>query len=312
MSCCLAAALLLVGCGDGVDAGSSDGGGTTSATASGGGGATASGGGGGSGGAGVGPICPAPEPKHENNETYMDWVEAVYIDQLGKPAADVMTTICALNGCGQPVVSDADGKMKVFGTGKAQYDYRFNVGYRSWLFAKLVAVIPTSPSHDFGVVRVIRLAPFEEGAVILAGQQAMHGGVSLELEAGASVIHDGLVYDEDQRGLRGAVVNLADFEVAQFPVLDPSLDLQVLISVMPNGTHICPAAKLGFDNVAGWPAGMEVDLYINGNKTFEHHAPYGLWAQVSDAVVSEDAAEVVTKDGQGVELLGTFAATPKK
>ncbi len=55
---------------------------------------------------------------------------------------------------------------------------------------------------------------------------------------------------------------------------------------MPNGTHICTAAKLAFDNVAGWSAGTQVAIYLNGNKTFGHYVPYGLWSQVADAVVS--------------------------
>jgi len=96
------------------------------------------------------------------------------------------------------------------------------------------------------------------------------------------------------------------------PSVDTADGIEVLIGTSPVGTHICPGAEMSFDNVAGWAAGAEVELLLNGAKAFDHYVPYGEWDVIAEAVVSDDGLVVTTKAGQGVETLATFGARPKR
>jgi hypothetical protein len=305
------AAFLALGaaCSDDTDNGTG-GNGSGATGASGGSGGAGATGGGATGGAG--PECEAPEPAHMGEVDTVDSISADYVDQNDMPAEGVQTTVCGTNICSEPVDSAADGTVTVDASGIASFnDPRFNASQNALDYAKLSALIPTKPAHDFGQVRVIRMPPPAMGVEITAGAEASQGGVTLNVPAGAVVDHDEIDVPEAYRVLRGAVLDITSYPASEFPSVPASLGIEVLVVAMPLGTHICPAAELRFDNVAGWAAGTEVDIYINGAKTFEHYAPYGEWAIVAEAVVSADGMEVVTTAETGVETLGTFGAAPR-
>lgn len=277
------------------------------------GGGDAAGGAGGTGAAGAGPSCPAPEPAPLGQVMRVETLHASLIDQDGKPAENVQCTSCGTNLCGGPAMSDAQGEVTVTGPGAEQHDPRFNVGYNGLGYAKMAALIPMTPSYDFGLVRVVRLPSFSEGAPLLPGQAATSQGVTITPPADAVIDFDEILFpDEAQHRFIAALVDIRTVDPAELPFVDPALGLEVLIGTGALETHICPAAALRFENVAGWPAGTEVDILMNGTKTFQNYAPYGQWAVVASAVVDAGGANVTTKPGMGIESLGTFGARPKR
>lgn len=283
---------------------------------SGGSGNSATGGNGGSGAGSTGggeAACVEPEPAHMGEMAQVAGITASYIDQDGNVAAGVQTTVCGTNICSTPVESDANGDVAVDSSGIPMFtDPRFNAGHNAYEYAKLSGLIPTKPTTDFGTVRVIRMDDFSAGVAMAAGEAATQGGVTLSIAAGAEVSHSLVDYpEESQRMLRGAVVDITGWPASEKPQVDASLGIEVLVVAMPLGTHVCPGAEMTFDNVNSWAAGTEVDIYINGAKTFKHYAPYGQWAKVSEGVVSDDGTSVVTKEGMGIESLGTFGIALK-
>ena len=301
-------AFLVGGCGDDTASSSSstnngDGGSTTTNS----GGSNPS-----SGGAGMGGTdeeqCPAPSPAHEDITAAVDSITATYIDENGDPAEGVNTTVCGTNVCSSSVDSQANGTVVVPAGGTEFDSPRFNASHNALAYAKLSAKIPAFPTHEFGTVRVLSFVPFSQGVAIAAGQESSQGGVTLTVPADAVIEYDIISFMEDQRGLRGVLFDVTSVDAAEFPSLDPSLNLEVLIGVSPLATHICPGATLSFDNINDWAADADVEIFINGAKIFKHYAPYGEWAKIGDAKVSGDGNTVTTVEGPGIEVLGTFGA----
>lgn len=279
---------------------------------------TSTGGSGGGGGEGRNDCtpkdgCDAPEPAHMGEMAAVDSITVSFIDQDGAPAANVQTTICGTNICSDPANSDNQGAVTVDASGVDMFsDPRFNAGHNGLDYAKLSGLIPTKPTHAFGTVRVIRMPGFAEGVALNPGETATQGGVSITIAAEGELQHSCVDYaEESMRVLRGAVVDISTWTEAETPQVDPTLGIEVLVVAMPLGTHICPGAEMSFENVRSYAANSEVDIYINGAKTFKHYAPYGQWAKISEGVVSADGMTITTKAGMGIESLGTFGIAPK-
>lgn len=265
-------------------------------------------------GAGGASACPAPGPAHEGPlATDMDGATAMLIDQNGQPAAGVACTVCGQNVCSQIATSGANGAVTVpVAPTTPPYDHpRFNTGHTPGEYAKLTGKFTMMPTQDFGTVRVIRIPAFSQGAMLTPGQDATNSNVTLGIPAGAVVDFEFDFVDVMNQRFVAAVVDITAFNASELPQVPAALAIEVLVATGPFGTHICPAAKLTFPNVAGWPANAEVELYLNGNLTFAHYAPYGGWALLSEGVVSTDGMTVTTKDGMGVEMLGVFGVSLK-
>ncbi len=265
------------------------------------------------GGGGNANQCAEPEPAHAGQMAAVDGITATFIDQDGMPAAGVQTTVCGTNICSTPADSDASGMVAVDASSIMMFsDPRFNAGHNGLLYAKLSGPIPTIPAHDFGTVRVIRLDDFPMGVEFSPGGTVTQNGVSLTLAADADIKHSLVDYpEEEQRVFRGAVVDISAWPASEKPQVDATLGIDTLVVAMPLGSAVCPGADMSFDNVTGLAAGAEVDIYLNGSKTFKHYAPYGEWAKVSEGVVSADGTTIDTKEGMGIESLGTFGIAPK-
>ena len=60
-------------------------------------------------------------------------------------------------------------------------------------------------------------------------------------------------------------------------------------------------------DVANWPPGASIDIYLHGTRTFRHWVPYGSWSRVvAGATVSQDGDVIVTNPGRGIVMLGLF------
>ncbi|MFO7181366.1 MAG: hypothetical protein DIU78_021870, partial [Pseudomonadota bacterium] len=70
-------------------------------------------------------------------------------------------------------------------------------------------------------------------------------------------------------------------------------------------TRFCPPAALSIDNHLGWPAGTDVEVWLHGVDIAEEWAPYGGWAQVSAARVSDDGERIETTE-PGLPVLGVL------
>ncbi len=286
--------------------GANAGGGPTTITSGSGGAAPSGAGGSGAGG----PTCKAPEPAPLGEQLTLGTVKASLIDQQGKPAEAVVCSLCGTNLCSKPMTSDATGAVTLQGPGAVQLDARFNVGYDGRGYAKMSAIIPSPPDHDFTKVMVVRLPA--QGVPLVAGKDAASGGVTVRPAQGAVVKFDDILFSDPADQLfRAAIVDIRKVDPIELPAIDPKLGLEVLIATAALGTKICPAGTLRFENVAGWPDGTEVDIYVNGTETFDNYAPYGQWAIVAAALVDPGGATVTTKPGGGIEQLGTFGARPK-
>jgi hypothetical protein len=264
-----------------------------------------------SGGGGNGPVCEAPEPAHMTDSLTMDSVTAQLVDQLDMPAGNVAATMCGTNVCSELAASETDGSLIVTASALALDAPRFNVGHNGRGYAKLTAIIPTAPTFDFGTVRVLRLPAFSSGAMLAPGAPATNNGVTVEVAADGVVDFFELDFpDPADHRLVAAVMDIRAIDPAELPSVPPALGIEMIVGLGPMETKLCPAAALTFPNAAQFAPDSEVEILINGNVTFEHYAPYGEWAKVAEGVVSADGTTVTTKDGQGIEVLGTFGIAP--
>ncbi len=289
--------------------------GTTSSTTSS-SGTTSSGTGGGPGttssssssGGGEGPVCDPSTPAHPGVEEIIDTVTGKVVDLGGAPVDNILTDVCGTNIC-LSGHTQPDGTFNV--KGKADQplvDVALIVG-AGRKYAKMAGQLPSKPSADFGTISTVKLPDFADGVAMAPGSAATQNGVTLTIEAGASVKYDALVYGEDsERGLRVVTFKPGD---GNFPLIDPALKLELMIGIAPINTVICPAPKLTFDNTEGWTAGAGVEFFYNGYNTFDHWAAYGGWTKVAEGKVSEDGKTVSTKDGNGIPELGMLGVRLK-
>jgi hypothetical protein len=235
----------------------------------------------------------------------VETITATVVDQEGAPAANVSAAICGINVCGDVADSNDAGGLSVNGIGLDFIAPRFSTGYNGKGYAKLTAPIPMT---NFGTIRVVAMPPLAMGVDLAAGSPAAQSGVTLGVPADAQIEFDCLTFAPEERKFVAAVVDIASWTLPDdAPAIDPLLNLDMLIALGPLDTHICPSASLTFPKHATWSTGATIDIYIHGTKTYDHYAPYGGWAKVAEAVVNADGS-VTTREGQGIELLGTYGA----
>ncbi len=251
--------------------------------------------------------CGSPDPAHDGVSYNVGLVTAHILNLSGGPASNIASDVCGTNLC-LFTSTDVNGNMSNDGGGQELIDVRLLYG-GGRDYAKMGAPLPNGDSGAFGDIHAIDLPSFCDGVTMCPGSDATQGGVTLSIPAGAAIKHDLTIYgDPSEQVFRARVVDPSAFT---FPAMDPSLNLELLIATAPIDSTICPAATRTFPNDAGWDADAEVEIFLHGTKTFQHYAPYGGWALVSDAVVSSDGLTVSTKPGEGVEMLAVFGARLK-
>lgn len=287
------ALLGVVGCSSDGSDGAAEGGATGAA-------ATGAGNGGSSGNP-SGPECEdGPGHGTPTEPQQVDVVSAVLVDQDGEPLGGEDVQVCGLDLCTYGtsgpdggVVIDPRDRMKkpAFKFGEGKVSARF-----AWL-------LPDRPTIDLGTVSSVRLPALGEGEPIIAGNDASSGGLTLSIAPGGAVRFDAIVFrTADERKLRALLVP----EEQQPAAVDRELAFGAVYAATPVETSFCPPAKVTVPNTPGWEPGAEAELWLHGVDVTEEWAPYGGWAKVSDARVSDDGTTLSTTE-PGLPELGVIA-----
>ncbi|HEY3256510.1 MAG TPA: hypothetical protein VGJ91_21270, partial [Polyangiaceae bacterium] len=131
--------------------------------------------------------------------------------------------------------------------------------------------------------------------------------LTLYLDKNGSFEHDLLTYSDDSELVfRSVPVPVANSQRA----LPPNLAIELAYGLAPLGTTFCPPAQLSLKNSARWPAGTEVEVFVQGLDVSEDWAPYGTWLSVAEARVSSDGKSIDTTSG-GIPILSSIALRRK-
>lgn len=243
--------------------------------------------------------CAGPGYKEPAEPQQVDEVSARLVDQDGSVIANEPVQVCGSDVCFYGVTTEAGGVAIRPGQSMTKPAFKFGEGKVSARFAWL---LPAEPVVDLGTVQSVRLPSLADGAALEPGNTATSNGLSITPAEGSAITHDRLTFQTpEERRLRAVRVGL---DVAP-PVVDAELGLELLYAATPVETVFCPPSRLAIENTEGWAAGTQVEVFLHGVDIEEAWAPYGGWAKVADAVVSEDAARVETLD-PGLPVLGVL------
>src|SRR5690606_7622431 len=107
--------------------------------------------------------------------------------------------------------------------------------------------------------------------------------------------------EPEEQGLRAVRVPLDSAP----PVVAEGPELEIVIAATPVDTRFCPPALLTIDNELDWSPGTDVEVWLHGVDISQEWAPYGGWAKVSDAHVSDDGERIETTE-PGLPVLGVL------
>jgi hypothetical protein len=300
----LGAAAALAGACGGDDSGTTASSGTsaTTSTGSAGGGDAAS-----SSGSGVitVPDCVAPSPANPGKKVAVGTVKVTVQDKDGKGLSDAQIDVQV---CGSDLClygKSSDGVYSISNGGKELVDPALKYGSQTgtkYLFWG--GALPMGADVDFGVVTAVELGP--EGGKLAKGATVTSNGVSVTFDPDARIEQELLAPEEP---FAAVVFKPTD---GTFPQLAASpVDFEMLVGMGPADVDVCPPAKLSFPNAAMFPAKATVELWANGVKTYDNWVPYGTWAKVAEAVVSDDGKTVTTLSGKGIPALAAYGVTLK-
>jgi hypothetical protein len=264
------------------------------------------GGGGSSGtsGKGGGPAterCPVgPGEKTQSDALEVGVVSGKIVDENGDPASSGLVQICGKDKCFNADVLDDGELLHDVGQDMLAPACKFGNG-KEW--GKLVLPIGAGDS-DLGTLTTVSLPAFEDGAPLVAGEEATSGDVTLSLANDARVEIDTLTYEEEsQFGFRAA--KLPEATLALF-----EQDFAVAYALSPVETRICPSPVLRIANTSNLPAGAALELFILGLDVSEAWAPYATWHEVGEGNVSDDGLTLELQDG--LPLLTAIAIRVKQ
>lgn len=226
-------------------------------------------------------------------------VSAQLVDLDDQPLGLEFVQVCGTDICIQGKSTESGKVLVSPGQDMTLPAFKFGEGKTSPRFARL---LPNQPNIDFGVVHSVRLPPFGEGAPLVAGKSASAGGLTLTPAASSAIKIDKLTFGEaEEQALRAVQVPIAQAT----DLIDESLGLELLYAATPTSTQFCPPAALAIENSEGWEPGTAVEVLLHGVEIDEEWAPYGGWAKVSEAVVSDDGTQIETTE-PGLPLLGVL------
>ena len=220
-------------------------------------------------------------------------VDATLFDPSGKPVAGVPVFTCGTNLCTEPHPTAADGHAQVAACLDIAAPALKVFNDPAWVpFAALLE--GAGPSYTLAHVT---LAPLPASGTPLAKGHNASAGVSLDVTG--TVTFDLEHMSAASRGFRAASVTPGWYASTG---LDPAtLHIEVVWGLAPLNTKLSPAATLTVPNSAGWTAGAQVDVFLNGTDTSTSTppAPWGTWGPIGTAHVSADGKTVATDPGAG-------------
>ena len=146
-----------------------------------------------------------------------------------------------------------------------------------------------------GVLELSTGSPFEPGRTLRSS------GVELELSSDVKVELDLFEFSEEEQ-----VFLAREFPEAAYPETARDEGFLMLVALGPVKAKLCPPAKLTVPNSRNLDPGTELSIYAHSTDVEAEFAPYGEWAPVSDATVSEDGQTIVTDAGQGLPFLSVI------
>jgi hypothetical protein len=213
----------------------------------------------------------------------------------GEPAADALVEVCGINVCTRPQYTDENGDVSVVvDTPTQKPAVKYGDAYR---YGE-VALLFDEGGTDFGTLYVPRLP--EAGAPLLPGLPAKSGGVTVTLPEGGRFELDPFApYDTDE----GRAFRAGELPKKRWPAgLDQGAKLELIFTLAPLGARLCPPASIELPNSAGWDAGTEVELLLQGmdpglDPGAQLFAPYGEWQPFATGIVSDDGDRIELSDG---------------
>jgi hypothetical protein len=224
-------------------------------------------------------------------------MQATIVDPSGAPVAGLPVSVCGTNLCTVPAKTAADGTVTVAAC--LPFARPALEVFADPVWAPFAALLPgTGPAYSLGRVTVVPLPA--AGAVLAAGTSASSGGVTLSLAPGTHVTFDVTHQDANAQKLRAVAV-----PAAQLP---PTLAGAVSAAwgLAPLDTRLDPPAQLTVPNTPGWPAGAQVDFYLDGTDAASASppAPWGAWGLVGTGAVSADGKSIALAGLPEIAMVG--------
>jgi hypothetical protein len=226
-------------------------------------------------------------------------LSATVVDTNGAPVPTVTAQTCGINLCLNGATNE---------NGFVSFDQAVTLDQPAFKYgdargyARFALPLTAAPIDvDLGNETTVAFEAPATGAPLTPGTTATSAGVSLELAPDMNpVAPDPFDFDTD---------DLKKFRAAKVPIekapaaVDPSFGFEIVVALTPEGTVLCPAAKMTVANDAGLPPNTPVEFFLHGVDVAQQWAPYGGWAKISDGVVSADGATVTTDDSGGLPAL---------
>lgn len=217
----------------------------------------------------------------------VDLVTATLVDQDDVPVPFELVQVCGLDLCINGETAEDGGVAIAPLLELTRPAFKFGGGIESARFALLI----DEAEVDLGQVRTVRLPDLDTAVPLDPGSEVSSGELSLRLAPDTEVSIDRLTFRTDEeQGLRAVRVPLEDAPV----VVDPDLGFEIVYATTPTDTRFCPPAELSIPNSEDWPADSEVEVWLHGVDIAQELSPYGGWAKISDARVSEDGERIET------------------
>ena len=251
-----------------------------------------------------GPCPTAPGFTDSNPSRTITSVSATVTDLGGTPIPQLAVQVSGVD-LAFPGTTNANGAVTV-SPGHQLHDPAFRFG-DALTYAELEIPL-TAATTALGTITTAPLPV--GGTAFVPGGNASSGGVTVGLDAGATVAIDELTYDTaDKQKFRAVELPVDKLG----PVVTPSgLDLALVFGVAPAGTLFCPPAQITVPNDGALPANAQVEFFILGGDVAQQWAPYAGWTKISDGQVSADAFSISTADGAGFPILeGVFGVRLK-
>jgi hypothetical protein len=219
------------------------------------------------------------------------------VDENGAPVPAMTAQACGFNLC-LDVRTDAQGRVAYEEEQELQRAaFKYGDGLR---YAQLALLLGEGPDYELGDQVSLALPPLSGADRFASGTTLRSGGAELRLEPNTDVGFDLLVQEQER------VFLASEFPGDRFPEAPQGEGFVALFALGPVKTKLCPPARLRLPNEQGLEPGAKVSLFVHGTDVRTEFAPYGEWAEVSGATVSDDGKFIETNPGEGLPFISVI------